>query len=110
MVDDAAINEGISTAHMLAGSLGTFGFEAGSRAAFEAESLLREPIIDGRLLAETVIALRTSIEEVEDLSKGESNTTASGVVTPTTASAVKVVSCDADVVSRLTVEAATIGL
>src|SRR5581483_8420032 len=60
--DEDAIAEGASAAHKLAGSLGTFGFDAGSRAALEAESLLREPTIDGRLLAEAVRALRVSVE------------------------------------------------
>ncbi len=61
--------EGSDAAHKLAGSLGTFGFDAASRAALEAESLFRESTIDGRLLAETVTTLRASIEKVEDVSK-----------------------------------------
>src|ERR1700722_16446955 len=68
MIADASIVGGVNAAHMLAGSLGSFGFDAGSRAALEAESLLREPIIDGRLLAQSVIALRTAVEEVGDAS------------------------------------------
>src|SRR3984957_16366106 len=67
MIDDASVAEGISAAHKLAGSLGTFGFDAGSRAALEAESLLREPVIDPRLLAEAVAALRASVEDGSDV-------------------------------------------
>ena len=62
VIDEEGIVEGSDAAHKLAGSLGTFGFDAASRAALEAESLLRESTIDGRLLAETVTSLRASIE------------------------------------------------
>ena len=61
--DDKAVAEAGSAAHKLAGSLGTFGFDAGSRAALDAEHLLREPEIDGRLLSEAVMALRASVQE-----------------------------------------------
>ncbi len=108
MVDATAVAEGVSTAHKLAGSLGTFGFDAGSRAALEAESLLREKIIDGRLLAEAVTALRSSVEEVRDASGPDFSPVPSSV--PTTVSAIKIVSCDTDLVSRLAVEATAIGL
>jgi diguanylate cyclase (GGDEF)-like protein len=108
--DAACIAEGISAAHMLAGSLGTFGFDSGSRAALEAESLLREPVVDGLLLAETVLALRVSVEEVGDAREPELIPTVSSAAIRTAPSAVRVVSCDADLVSRLTVEAASIGL
>ena len=73
VVDDDATAQGADAAHKLAGSLGTFGFDAGSRAALEAESLLREPVIDGRLLAEAVTALRAAVEEV-----GEASTSSRG--------------------------------
>jgi diguanylate cyclase (GGDEF)-like protein len=110
VIDDASIAEGVSAAHKLAGSLGTFGFDAGSRAALEAESLLREPIIDGRLLAESVTALRTSVEEVGDTSDAVPRTTTTRITASTKGSAIRIVSCDAELLSRLTVEAATIGL
>jgi diguanylate cyclase (GGDEF)-like protein len=108
--NDPAIAEGISTAHKLAGSLGTFGFDAGSRAALEAESLLREQTIDAALLAEAVVALRASIEEPGDSSESGMNTKARRAPTPAVGSVVKIVSNDADLISRLTVEATTIGL
>jgi diguanylate cyclase (GGDEF)-like protein len=108
--DDATIAEGVSTAHKLAGSLGTFGFDAGSRAALEAESLLREQTIDGALLAEAVVALRASIEEPGDSSEAVLNTKARKATAPAIGSVIKIVSNDADLISRLTVEATTIGL
>src|ERR1700722_12791051 len=110
MIDDVAIGEGISAAHKLAGSLGTFGFDVGSRAALEAESLLREEAIDGRLLAEAVMVLRASVEEFGDSSMSASNAPEPKVANPPARAVIKVVSCDADLVSRLTVEAATMGL
>jgi diguanylate cyclase (GGDEF)-like protein len=109
-VDDAAMAEGIGAAHKLAGSLGTFGFDAGSRAALYAESLLREPVVDGRLLAEAVTALRASVNEVAkapDVDPGSPSPTAeaTGRVAP-----IHLVSTDIDLISRLTVEAASVGL
>ena len=110
VVDDDVIADAASAAHKLAGSLGTFGFDAGSRAALEAESLLREPIIDGRLLAEAVTALRSSVEEVG----GTTGTALDRAMTtdafPNTVLAAHVASLDADLISRLTVEAAAVGL
>jgi len=117
MVDDDAVAEGASAAHKLAGSLGTFGFDAGSRAALEAESLLREPVIDGRLLAEAVTALRASVEEVGDTpgpvpapAGPVPDPASSDDVVPSSGFAARLVSSDPDLVSRLTVEAAAIGI
>ncbi len=109
-VDSHSIAEGAGAAHKLAGSLGTFGFDAGSRAALEAESLLREPVIDVRLLAEAVTALRASVEEVGDSSGPVSEQARPEEVVSVSGSAVQLVSVDADLVSRLTVEAAAFGL
>ncbi len=97
------------TAHMLAGSLGTFGFDAGSRAALEAESLLREPVIDGRLLAEAVTALRRSVEGDNDRSE-EVTGPMSDEGMPGSRLGFRLVSSDGDLVSRLTVEAVANGL
>jgi DNA-binding response OmpR family regulator len=105
--DDGAISQGASAAHALAGALGTFGCDAGSRAALEAEALLRERVIDGRLLVEMVTALRTAIEDLADSSEGLSS--AAGVTTHREA-LINVISCDADLINRLQVEAASIGL
>ena len=65
-IDHEAVADAAGAAHKLAGSLGTFGFESGSRAALEAELLLREPRVDGERLAESVTALRTSVDGVGD--------------------------------------------
>ena len=124
--DDKAVAEAGSAAHKLAGSLGTFGFYAGSRAALEAEYLLREPDIDGRLLAEAVTALRASVQEegnstltMIDEAPSEASTSESAASvtadiapdpTSATAISVRVVSVDDSLISRLTVEAAAIGL
>jgi diguanylate cyclase (GGDEF)-like protein len=109
-IDDEAIAMGAGAAHKLAGSLGTFGFDAGSRAALEAECLLREPVIDGRLLAEAVTALRASVEEVGDASLmvPDAETPDGGVQGHTFAA--HVTSSDTDLIARLTVDAAAIGL
>jgi diguanylate cyclase (GGDEF)-like protein len=113
---EAAIAEGASTAHKLAGSLGTFGFDAGSRAALEAESLLREPTIDGRLLAEAVRALRSSVEVASKPSEsqpedGETVGKADPqVVAPARSAVIHITSADPDLITRLTVEATAIDL
>jgi diguanylate cyclase (GGDEF)-like protein len=109
-VDDAAMAEGVGAAHKLAGSLGTFGFDAGSRAALYAESLLREPVVDGRLLAEAVTALRASVAEVADLPEGEPGSPGSTAVDTGRGAPIQLVSSDIDLISRLTVEAASVGL
>jgi diguanylate cyclase (GGDEF)-like protein len=109
-VDDVAIAEGARAAHKLAGSLGTFGFDAGSRAALEAESLLREPVIDGRLLAEAVTALRASVEEVTAPAFASPESAPSGRTSANSSSTALIASSDADLISRLTVEAAAVGL
>jgi diguanylate cyclase (GGDEF)-like protein len=108
--DDDAIAEGARAAHKLAGSLGTFGFDAGSRAALEAESLLREPVIDGRLLAEAVTALRASVEEVADPGFVSLESAPSDVPLSNSGLTALIASSDADLISRLTVEAAAVGL
>jgi diguanylate cyclase (GGDEF)-like protein len=111
VIDDEGIVEGSDAAHKLAGSLGTFGFDAASRAALEAESLLRESTIDGRLLAETVTTLRASIEEVEDLSRtGEGSAGSRATVRPLGGSVALIASVDTGLISRLTAEAAAVGL
>ena len=49
-------------AHKLAGSLGTFGFEQGSRLALEIEALLQRDDPDGRQLSERVVELLTEVD------------------------------------------------
>ena len=53
---------GVAAAHKLAGSLGTFGFEEGSRIALATESLLQDDRVDGRTLAESVNRLRAAVD------------------------------------------------
>jgi len=107
-VADDAIADGAKAAHMLAGSLGTFGLDDGSRAALEAEFLLKQTVIDGRLLAEAVTALRESVEGVgDDPGSGAGQTRSDGSVG---GAAVMVVSVDAELVARLAVEAGAVGL
>jgi diguanylate cyclase (GGDEF)-like protein len=105
-----AISEGAQAAHKLAGSLGTFGFDAGSRAALEAESLLREPVVDARLLAEAVAALRAAVENGRDESPAAIPHSTSTLVNAGSAPSTQIVSLDADLVARLTVEGAALGL
>ena len=57
------LEPGISAAHKLAGSLGTFGYEEGSRIALAVETLLRDHGTDGRELAEAVARLRAAVED-----------------------------------------------
>jgi diguanylate cyclase (GGDEF)-like protein len=109
-VDDAGMAEGQGAAHKLAGSLGTFGFDAGSRAALHAESLLREPVVDGRLLAEAVTALRASVAEVASPPEGDPGSPGVAVPGPGPAAPIQLVSTDIDLISRLTVEASSVGL
>jgi diguanylate cyclase (GGDEF)-like protein len=108
--DDRAIADGLNAAHKLAGSLGTFGFDAGSRAALEAEFLLREQEIDGRLLAEAVTALRASVEEVGEATPAAIDRPARGATRAPSVPTVHVASVDPDLLSRLTAEAAIHGL
>ncbi len=108
--DDKAVAEAASAAHKLAGSLGIFGFDDGSRAALEAEHLFREPTIDGWQLAQAVAALRASVRE----DTGGTVTAIDRTPTPEDAvaghgPAVRIVSLDNDLISRLTVEATAIG-
>lgn len=116
--DDDARAEGISAAHELAGSLGTFGFEAGSRIALEIEALLKDAASDPRALADAVGELRASIDET---AAGETvtNTTATSTSTPNATSApatldvdidVVLVSNDPDLAARMTTAAASSGL
>jgi diguanylate cyclase (GGDEF)-like protein len=109
-VDDAGMAEGQGAAHKLAGSLGTFGFDAGSRAALYAESLLREPVVDGRLLAEAVTALRAAVAEVADPPETDPGSPGGAVQGPGKGAAIQLVSTDMDLISRLTVEASSVGL
>jgi diguanylate cyclase (GGDEF)-like protein len=108
--DERAIADGLKAAHQLAGSLGTFGFDAGSRAALEAEFLLREPEIDGRLLAEAVTALRASVEEVGEATPDPIDRSAGDPAGAAPVVTVQVASVDPDLVSRLTAEAAIHGI
>jgi diguanylate cyclase (GGDEF)-like protein len=105
--DPATISGATEVAHQLAGSLGTFGFDAGSQAALEAEKLLREQPIDGRRLATAVSSLRASVErgQVRDpdvLVEQPTPNPADGPV-------VVIVSVDEKLISTLEVEAASAG-
>jgi diguanylate cyclase (GGDEF)-like protein len=114
-----AVAEAAGAAHKLAGSLGTFGLESGSRAALEAELLLREPTIDGQRLAEAVTALRASVDEVGDASPPtplDPGKPVGGVVHPSSEtigegmSVYHVASRDGSLISRLSVEATAAGV
>ena len=115
-IDHLAVAETAGAAHKLAGSLGTFGFEAGSRAALEAELLLREPTVDGHRLAEAVTVLRASVEVGDAPTTGpERSGSASGGggaesadVSPPSPG-YRLVSRDEGLISRLSVEAAAAG-
>jgi diguanylate cyclase (GGDEF)-like protein len=109
-IDEDGITEGTRAAHMLAGSLGTFGFDEGSRAALDAEYLLRQDEIDGFRLAEAVSALRASVQDELDASISVDAPASSAEPVPDSQSTVQVVSRDADLISRLTVAAAAVGL
>jgi diguanylate cyclase (GGDEF)-like protein len=108
-IDQDAVVAGAQAAHKLAGSLGTFGFDAGSRAALEAESLLREPVIDPRLLAEAVSALRASVEDGTDASAAAPIHAPSAMTAARSTPATQIASLDADLIARLTVEGAALG-
>lgn len=110
IAQSAEVAAAAGAAHKLAGSLGTFGFEAGSRAALEAETFLRMESIDHRLLAEAVASLRDAVDEraqttpVMAYDDSERATiTPDGAVT-------HLVSTDADLVSRLTAAGAAVGI
>ena len=107
--DENAIAEGAKAAHKLAGSLGTFGFDSGSRAALEAESLLREPVIDARLLAEAVAALRASVENGRDDASPATHDAPSTFIGAGSVPATQIASLDSDLIARLTVAGAALG-
>ncbi len=107
--DGDSISEAASAAHKLAGSLGIFGFDDGSRAALEAEHLLRQPEIDGRRLAEAVVALRASVRDQITNSVVVLDQESKPAAMSSTDAAFLVLSLDADLISGLTVEAAAIG-
>jgi len=109
-VDAAALAEGVGAAHKLAGSLGTFGFDAGSSSALYAEALLREPIVDGRLLAEAVTALRASVDEAARPPQDDRGSEGVAPAEMGPGAPIQLVSTDMDLISRLTVEAASLGL
>jgi len=109
VTDDDAISEAAGAAHKLAGSLGIFGFDDGSRAALEAEHLLRLPDIDGRLLAEAVVALRASVRDQIMGPVAALDQASEPAATSRTDASFLVLSLDADMISGLTVEAAAIG-
>jgi diguanylate cyclase (GGDEF)-like protein len=110
VIDADGILAGATAAHQLAGSLGTFGFDAGSRAALQAECLLGEAPIDGRRLAEAVTTLRYSVEEVSPLAAGTTDVVPAETVAPPRVLDTLVVSGDIDLMSRLTAEAAAFGM
>ncbi len=105
--DPTSISEATDVAHQLAGSLGTFGFDAGSKAALETEKLLREQPIDGRRLATAVSKLRSSVEgsEVRDPDVAHEQPTSSAADGPVVA----IVSVDEKLIAKLEVEAASAG-
>jgi len=109
VTDGDATSEAADAAHKLAGSLGIFGFDDGSRAALEAEHLLRQPEIDVRLLAETVVALRASVKDQITSPVVVLDQASEPVAMSSTDAAFLVLSLDADLISGLTVEAAAIG-
>jgi diguanylate cyclase (GGDEF)-like protein len=109
IVDDEVTAACAIAAHQLAGSLGTFGFDAGSRAALEAEFLLREPSIDGLRLAEAVVALRYSVEGVGG-ALDAAPTAGPAQLAPEMGSTALIVSLDLDLISRLTAEASAFGI
>jgi diguanylate cyclase (GGDEF)-like protein len=110
VADDEAIAESARAAHQLAGSLGTFGFDVGSRSALEAEYLLRQPVIDAQLLAEAVTTLRYAVEDVGHLSTtGPDQSVSDGAAANLRPDAM-IDSKDADLVSRLDAEAASFGI
>jgi diguanylate cyclase (GGDEF)-like protein len=104
-------SHGARTAHKLAGSLGTFGFESGSRAALEAESLLGAAVIDPRLLAEAVVALRASVHDIvpEVAPSAPSKTDPPAPIGPTDELRLVIASADGDMIDRLAVDATTAG-
>jgi len=110
VVDDNATSQAASAAHKLAGSLGTFGFDEGSRAALEAEHLLRESVIDGRLLAEAVVALRASLNDGFETSTTVTDRASDPEDGSSPDADVLVVSLDPDLIARLTVQAVAIGM
>jgi diguanylate cyclase (GGDEF)-like protein len=106
VADPASITEGAEVAHQLGGSLGTFGFDAGSRAALAAEKLLREHVIDGRQLAIAVASIRASVEHGE--------VPADDLVAPVQppgaeGTGITIVSGDEKLTAKLEVEAASAG-
>jgi diguanylate cyclase (GGDEF)-like protein len=110
IVDREAIAAAAGAAHKLAGSLGIFGFDAGSRAALEVEYLLREPELNVELLAEAVIALRSSVREEPLATLKAVDGATSGSAPADFCASVLVISTDVELISRLTVEAAAVGL
>ncbi len=110
VVDEKATASAAGAAHQLAGSLGTFGFDAGSRAALEAEFLLRQPVIDGRLLAEAVTALRYAVQDVGDGSTVTPRSGPTGSSTERLQPDVLIDSADGELVARVTAEGAAFGV
>jgi diguanylate cyclase (GGDEF)-like protein len=94
-------------AHKLAGSLGTFGFEDGSRAALEAESMLRADPIDARRLSSIVEVLRV-VADGATLSRPAAPDPLAGTAGAGTGSRVLLASADPELAARFTVEALTL--
>ena len=107
-LDEALRAEAETAAHKLAGSLGTFGFPAGSSAALQAETLLRGPCRDGRLLAEIAAGIRHVIDQTETPGPSiEEPTTEVGSVW--SGSRLLLISPDADMATRLGVASTASG-
>jgi HPt (histidine-containing phosphotransfer) domain-containing protein len=60
-LDDALRTEGIGNAHKLAGSLGMYGYDEGTRIAREMEMLLGGGSSDGVRLRELCVELRAAV-------------------------------------------------
>ena len=117
--DDGVRADGVSAAHKLAGSLGTFGFEAGSRTALQVEAFLKDGGSDPRALADAVARLRASIEDTaageagpEPARSPSSTPDPAGGDTTSPQSHVDVLlaSNDPDLAARMTTAAASAGL
>lgn len=109
--DAEAVREGEAVAHKLAGSLGTFGFRDGSGAALEAEAVLRAEPIDVRRLSAAVVALRSAVAETATAAAPADGVGADGVGAAgvTGENRVLLVTDDAELSTRLGVEAITVG-
>ncbi len=110
-LSDDARNEGVSAAHKLAGSLGTFGFEAGSGIALQVEAMLKDAASDPRALAEAVGELRSAIDETPagDDEPEEAPETPAAAPAPTHVDVI-LASDDSELSARMTTAAAGAGM